>query len=137
MSDLRNLISHVFELARFGIVGVAATLVHLGVAFFLSAYTEIPLILINLMAFMIAFAVSFLGHHHWTFQGKTSQKESFLKFLAVALSGLAASTALLFILIKLDISTDMIKLMISIVIIPIVTYLLSKFWAFRTKRTAS
>ncbi len=136
--DMKQLIAHGFELARFGIVGVAATLVHLGVAFLLSQNTDIPLIAINIMAFAVAFGVSFFGHHHWTFQSKTSKKESFFKFFLIALSGLAASTLILSILIKLDISTDLVKLLISIVIIPVVTYLLSKFWAFRgSKRMTS
>ncbi|PZP55839.1 MAG: GtrA family protein [Micavibrio aeruginosavorus] len=125
---------HVWELVRFGIVGVGATLTHLLAAFLLRHQTEIPLIAINIIAFLIAFGVSFIGHHYWTFQGASKKSESLPKFFGVALSGLAASTLLLSLLIRLDIANDFVKLFISIIIIPFVTYFLSKFWAFRTKQ---
>lgn len=132
--EIQKLITHGFEIARFGIVGLSATFVHLGVAYLLAHNFDISLLLINLIAFCTAFLVSFYGHYHWTFQGQGSKRESFPKFLIIAVSGFLASTALLSLLIKFNISTDFIKLTISIFIIPVVTYTLSKTWAFRSTK---
>ena len=126
------LVKQAFEIMRFGIVGVGATLTHLGVAFLLSHYTDIPLIVINIIAFLVAFGISFTGHYHWTFKSTGPKRESLIRFFIVGISGLAASEAILAMLIHFDVSTDFVKLMISIFIIPVVTYFVSKTWAFRT-----
>lgn len=128
------LLAQFFELARFGIVGVGATLTHLGVAYLLASHSEMPLVICNTMAFGVAFIVSFLGHYHWTFKPAGPARGSLFKFFAVAVLGLIASNILLFILVELNIANDFTKLLISIFIIPIVSYILSKCWAFRNAK---
>ncbi len=122
-----------WQIFRFGIVGIVATLVHMGVATLLSMTTEIPLVLINTLAFLVAFGFSFCGHYYWTFSRQSEYGRSLVRFFLVALTGLLASTLLLSVLIKLDFANDVTKLVISIVIIPVVTYYMGKLWAFRAK----
>lgn len=124
------MLDSLFRIARFGIVGVAATLTHLGVAFILSQHTALPLVVVNVIAFMVAFGLSFTGHYYWTFRTSAPTLQSLRRFFVVALCGLGASTAILSGLVALDIGTDIMKLLVSILIIPGVTYVVGKTWAF-------
>ena len=120
------------ELMRFGIVGVAATLIHLGVALYLNEVTAINIFIINVLAFMCAFGVSFCGHYFWTFKSDAPKLKAFIKFFSVALSGLIASSVMIFILMKAGIESDVVKLVISILTIPAVTYVVGKLWVFKS-----
>jgi putative flippase GtrA len=56
----------ILQLARFGVVGVAAMTVHWLVVMVLVPLGLLPLIA-NMIAFAIAFNVSYIGHRNWTF----------------------------------------------------------------------
>lgn len=121
----------ILEVIRFGIVGLSATFIHLGIAILLANISDINLFIINTIAFLCAFIVSFCGHYFWTFKSSAPKLSSFIKFFAVAFAGLCASQAMLGALIFIGITNVILKLMISILIIPIVTYVIGKLWAFK------
>ncbi len=121
-----------WELARFGIVGVAATLIHLSIALYLDSTTSINIFVINTLAFLCAFGMSFFGHYFWTFKSNAPKLKALIKFFSVALSGLMASSVMILMLIWAGLESDMLKLTISILIIPAVTYVVGKFWAFKS-----
>ena len=56
-------VSEILAASRFGIVGLAATGVHAGVALALAIPDILPPLLANTVAFLTAFIVSFAGHH--------------------------------------------------------------------------
>lgn len=126
-----------YQLIRFGIVGVGATLVHVGVALLLKHMLLADeqggffLIPINIAAFLVAFAVSFLGHYHWTFEVTGSKKRSLIRFFVVAVAGLCASSVVLAQLVVLDLGGDFTKLIISVFVVPLVSYFLGRVWAFK------
>ena len=119
--------------SRFAFVGIAATLTHSVVALLalqsglLQAYGS------NILGFVIAFAVSFVGHHFWSFRtqamgGTTGRRMT--RFLVIAVLGFLANNVALTAWLKLTSWPDSIGLLFSIAIVPGLSFLGSRFWAF-------
>jgi putative flippase GtrA len=126
-------ITEFFTVFRFGIVGVAATLTHM--LFALVALNQLGLAPIpaNLIGFLVAFAVSFGGHSYWTFRGHgAAVKTSLVRLLIVAVFSLLLNNAVLWLLVEQTLLSDDISIIIAVLVVPPVTYLLSKFWVFRS-----
>jgi putative flippase GtrA len=116
----------------FILVGVLASLVNLGVVIFLVEWGVASPLWANLIAFCIAYQVSFLGHHHFTFRHKAhSAKKAWVKFLSVALTGLALSEIFYAIFMHILHIHYITALLLVFILVPIFTFLLGKFWAFR------
>ncbi|GAB2795123.1 GtrA family protein [Halomonas shantousis] len=116
------------KLVRFGIVGGGATLVHLVVAWTLLYFAPhwSPLI-VNFIAFLVAFSFSYLGHRHFTF----NSEGSVAKFFVVAFAGFALNNGLLAILLGVTQLPDYVALTITTLLVPIVSYLAARLWAFK------
>ncbi len=118
------------ELVRFGVVGVAAMATHWSIVALVVPLGITPL-LANVIAFCIAFNVSFFGHHHWTFTSDDSQKNTLKRFLGVALLGFLINEAMYSLLLTFTALDYRIALFIVLASVAVLTYLLSRFWAFR------
>lgn len=119
------------QLMRFGIVGVGATLTHLCVAILLIKAFSTPPLLANLIAFLMAFIVSFGGHYIWTFSRPGHHGRAVVRFFVTAFSGFLTNTVVLAALLRDGRLTEVQSLIIAVTIIPVVTYLISRFWAFK------
>lgn len=116
------------QLARFGVVGVAAMCVHWLVVRMLVPAGIAPL-LANVIGFGVAFNVSYFGHRNWTFASVSAHGTTFWRFLAVALTSFALNEALYAVLLQfMDYS---LALAIVLVAVSVLTFVLSKLWAFR------
>lgn len=131
---MRQLIS---QLARFASVGLLATAIHtvsyaiLGGLHFLSPMTA------NLLAFLVAFGFSYVGHFTYTFSGQMqgrSLRHSHsvqLRFLIVALVGLALNS------IGVWATTDWLELhylfatLPMLFVVPLITFGMARLWAFK------
>lgn len=121
---------HMRQIICFGIVGLCASLVHFGIAIFLIHALFNPHIA-NLIAFCIAFQVSFWSHFHWSFSNnRTHVRQAMKRFFIVAISGFALNETLFFIGLSLDILSSGVLLLLIIGVVAIITFMLSKFWAF-------
>ncbi|MFJ5539666.1 GtrA family protein [Halomonas sp. ATBC28] len=119
----------VFRLFRFLIVGGAATVTHMLVAALLFAYVHNPSpYSINVVAFLVAFLVSFYGHRHITFQTRGSMR----RFLLVAVGGFLVNNAILTGCLALGID-GLVAVIIATACVPVLTYLASSLWAFKTE----
>ena len=124
------------QLLRFGMVGLLATFVHMMIGFLLIQSTWHPL-LANLLAFTIAFVVSFIGHLGFSFADQEVSASSALwKFALVALIGFAFNEGLLIMLLSEGDLSDTVSLWISTGSAAVLTFALSRLWAFRTARGA-
>ncbi|MFT3930460.1 MAG: GtrA family protein [Spongiibacteraceae bacterium] len=120
------------ELIRFGIVGIAAMATHWCVVALLVPLGMQPL-LANVIAFCIAFNISFFGHHHWTFASTESQKSTLKRFMGVALLGFISNECLYALLLRFTALDYRIALLIVLIAVAAMTYLLSRLWAFRSQ----
>lgn len=120
-------------LARFGVVGVVATLVHYGAAL-LAARAGAPLLLANLVGFLVAFSVSFLGHHHWTFRPAEGParglRASAARFMVVAGSSFLFSTVVLAGLVAQGRVSAPLALGVAVLVVPLVNFVAARGWAF-------
>ncbi len=114
-------------LARFGGVGVVATLVHLGVAgLAFMVWPTISPFLANLMAFVVAFQVSFWGHRRFTFRRSGSAH----RFFVLALSGFALNNGVLATLLGLSSLNGFVAITVATFAVPLLMYIAARFWAF-------
>ncbi|WP_422365506.1 GtrA family protein [Pelagibius sp.] len=119
-----------FQLLRFGIVGASATAGHFIVALTLMRTLDLSVPLANAMAFLAAFFVSFSGHYFWTFRSAKRVLPTAVRFFAVAMIATAVSTCLA---LTLDAYTpwhDTLKLALAVIVIPSVSFAISKIWIF-------
>jgi putative flippase GtrA len=123
----------ILQYARFGIVGLGATLVHVLAYAGLIELLALQPLLANALGFALSVNVSFVGHRHWTFGGAGAggARRALFRFWAVALFGFALNS------LFVQLVTGMARLPYywSIPLIagvtPLATFALSKFWAFR------
>jgi putative flippase GtrA len=94
----------------------------------------------NFAAFACAFSVSFLGHFHWTFRARAAGSEArlaLLRFLVVALIGLALTTTISYVLVDEMGGSRYLAAGLMVTVVPITTFLLSRNWAFAAPTTSS
>ncbi len=118
---------------KFAVVGISATLTHAGVSGFLLETGLLPAMLANLVGFVVAFGVSFTGHYYWSFshlrQHSTAAK-AMLRFFLIAVSGFALNSSVLALWLTFTPWPDLLGLMISIAIVPALTFVAARMWAF-------
>lgn len=116
---------------RFGIVGMLATFVHMVIGSLLIAAGWLPAVA-NLFAFVTAFSVSFIGHLGYSFAGSDiAPSRALRKFSVVALLGFACNEALLITLTSIEFLSATYALWVSTGFAAVVTFALSRAWAFR------
>lgn len=119
------------QMIRFGLVGVGATGVHMmiGVMLIHSGWQALAA---NAIAFVAAFLVSFVGHFGYSFADQEAEFfTSFWKFIFVGCLGFAFNETVLAVLIFTDILVGGPALLVSTLSAAILTFLLSRGWAFR------
>lgn len=114
---------------RFILVGVGAALTHWLCAVLVLRWLD-PL-LANVVGFGCAFPVSFIGHWRWSFRQQGARGAQALpRFAAVAVSGFAANELLLAGLLRGGWLPAQVALGLSLVLVALATFLLSRHWAF-------
>jgi putative flippase GtrA len=125
-------LSELFTIGRFTLVGVLATIVHVGIAWLLIVYAEFVPIIANFSAFLFAFIVSFTGHYHWTFSARVNRVQALKRFLIITGTAFAANNVVLVGLLKIEVVTPVLATIYAIFLIPVFTYILSRLWVFRS-----
>ena len=117
------------QIFKFGAVGSTATLAH--ALIFISTLRLLgwPEQISNLAAFIIALTLSWSGHYFWTF--KTGGWQTMPRFVAVALAGYLLNALFVFIIITKLGWPDFYVLPLMLLITPIMTFLLARYWAFK------
>lgn len=115
--------------SRFGLVGLAATTVHLAIISLLIRLGLAPL-LANLVAFLCAFGVSFCGHYFWTFRSATGITRAVLRFFLIAVGGFLINSVLLALLLHWTSLGSTTCALIAVLVVPVLSFLASKFWGF-------
>ncbi len=126
------------QLLRFGIIGVIATLIHailFHTLYINQLFSSLPA---NLISFIVAFTVSYLGHLKWTFVIKDVPKRTYplfwktlFRFLPTALLGLTVNITAGWLIIEYLQLSHYYFLGIVVFFTPALTFLISKYWVFK------
>jgi len=122
---------------KFGFVGGAATITHVGVLTGLVEMLGVTPMLANLLAFCVAFCVSFLGHFFWTFAGTHAPSNGALKldrtlvrFLAVALFGIGLNSLAVYVVTETLAMSYLYAIAVMVTVVPVILFSINKYWAF-------
>jgi putative flippase GtrA len=117
----------------FLLVGASAALTHMAV--FALVLLLVPTLwpeIANVAGFLVAFLVSFVGHRRLSFQdASTSLMQSFLRFAATAVAGFMTNEAVFILLFRVWAFPAWAALMGGIVLAAVLTFVLSRYWAFK------
>lgn len=117
---------------RFGLVGVTAAAVHYVVALGVHAGLHVPPAWANLLAFVMAFPVSYAGHRAFSFPGSLRPHAQALpRFFTVALASFVGNQALLLALLHTLAWPFWLALGATLAAVAVATYAFSRHWAFR------
>ncbi|ASP37497.1 polysaccharide biosynthesis protein GtrA [Bacterioplanes sanyensis] len=131
ISSLQQLKPLLMQLLRFGLVGGLATVVHLAMAWWaIQQWPELSPFWVNLIAFVVAFQVSFWGHSRFTFR----QQGHWLKFLSVTVTGFAINNSFLWVFLTLGVEDSFLAICLSVALVPLFVFVASKLWVFAQPR---
>lgn len=131
---------------KFGVVGVANTLITLAVFNLLSVVLGFPAVLGNAVGWAAGFANSFVWNRRWTFADRTgvTASRSLVRFALASLAALLASSGIILALqrvvagVPLDVPDALVLNGIEALAIVVslgVNYTLATLWAFREDTT--
>lgn len=119
------------EALSFIFVGVSALLTHWLIVVLLVPLAGLHPLLANVVAFLVAFNVSYFGHRHLTFQaGERSHRQTLPRFATVAASSFALNEAMYWGLLQFTPLRYDIAMLLVLGSVAVLTYVLGKFWAF-------
>lgn len=121
-----------YEFIRFGLVGVANTVVHAGIVIVLMEALAPPAFVANGVAFMFANLVSYALNSRFTFKTPISFL-GYRRFLLVSLVSLALTLLITWLVEYLEWHYG-VGLAIVILVAPVLNYLVMKIWAFAPAR---
>ncbi|KGP63341.1 membrane protein [Legionella norrlandica] len=113
-------------------IGAGAAFVHLLVVFNLVHFLNIQPIVSNVIAFLVAFNISYFGHRYLTFSQLQDEKQlSLPHFFLVASSAGLLNEALYYLLLHYTALNYLISLIFVLGLVAVYNYILSRFWACR------
>ena len=120
------------QMARFALVGLAATCAHYLVA--IVAVQNINVYGANLAGYLAAVAISYFGHQRYSFQLSArdiTHRSQFPKFILASLGGLVLSYLVLVIMEDGLGAPHWLSLAAAVCLVPIYTFVVSKLCVFR------
>ncbi|MFN3730615.1 GtrA family protein [Comamonas testosteroni] len=125
------------QLLQFVLVGGSAAATHLAVVGLLVSLGGMPPLRANVLAFLVAFVVSYNGHALLTFSAAQARGWPVVaKFFAVACLSFVANEALYYIALNWLHWHYFWSLAAVLVLVAIGTFVMSKFWAFKASSAA-
>ena len=120
------------QLLQFVLVGGTAAATHLAVVGLLVALLGMPPLAANVLAFLVAFVVSYNGHALFTFSAARARGWPVVaRFFAVACLSFVANELLYYIALNWLHWHYFWSLAAVLVLVAIGTFVMSKFWAFK------
>ncbi|GAA3999279.1 hypothetical protein GCM10022279_23750 [Comamonas faecalis] len=123
---------------QFVLVGGAAAATHLAVVALLVALLGLAPLAANVLAFLVAFVVSYNGHALLTFSGSGARGWPVVaRYFAVASLGFAINELLYAAALHWLHWHYLWSLLAVLLLVAIGTFVLSKFWAFKARHTTT
>ena len=122
------------QLIQFGLVGGSAAATHLAVVALLVSQLQMQPLGANVLAFLVAFIVSYNGHALLTFSAAQAKGWPVVaRFFAVACLAFAANELLYYIALNWLHWHYFWSLAVVLVLVAAGTFVLGKFWAFKSR----
>lgn len=119
------------SLLWFGAVGGSAAAVHFCVVWLLVERWTLPALGANVLGFLLAFGVSFIGHHRLTFAAQQADGKAALpRFFGVAVLGFLCNELLYAVLLRFGVEYRL-ALFLVLGAVAVMTWWLGRHWAFR------
>ena len=120
------------QLLIFCIIGGLASVVNFIVLIFIVEIFNWKPLPSNIIAFFLAYQVSFFGHHQLTFRNQSTARKRviWIRFLFVALFSFVLNEGL-FATYLLFIPYYQLALLCTLITVPPITFMLAKIWAFK------
>ena len=123
-------------LLRFGVSGAIATATHVILFASLVELLSVSAVAATSLAFCVSLLVSYGLNYHWTFAASGSHRVMLPRYATVATLGLALNIAITYLIVDVGGYWYGYALMAVISIVPLMSFFLSKFWAFGDSRRA-
>ncbi|MGE5147008.1 MAG: GtrA family protein [Candidatus Eiseniibacteriota bacterium] len=121
------------QFGRFVVVGLLATGTHVGVAMALVESGTMGIMTANVVAFMLALAVSYVGNHRWTFAADGDHGRRLPRFVTLALIGFAANQLIVAAIVTLAGWDYRIALAVVVLVMPGLSFVANRRWVFRSQ----
>ena len=118
-------------LFRYGIVGVLAVIIHTSMALVALKFLHLTPFFAHLVGFCFGLVTAYVGHYFYSFDDDAKHSKRFPKFVITSLIGLTLHQGGVYILVHfmhLDYKTQALPLLMLSV--PVVTFLINRFWVF-------
>ncbi len=122
---------NLFQVMRYGLVGICAASTHALVALGLFHHLSAQPTLSNFAGFVSGAVISYLGSYYFTFKSTDGHGTSLPRFALVWLIGIIVNVGLFQALLDAYAIPFALNVFIAIVLTPIAQYLMLKFWAFK------
>jgi putative flippase GtrA len=124
--------AQVLQIMRFGVVGVTAALVHFSTVVLLVQDLHYAPLIANIAGFIVSFQFSYFGHRIWTFsETEVSHREAYPKLALIQSFNFGINEFLYYFLLSMNLPYQP-ALIIVILVMPIFTYFVSKWWVFQS-----
>jgi putative flippase GtrA len=116
---------------RFVVTGLLATATHASAFVMLIELASLRAVYAAVCSFLVALGVSYTLNYHWTFKAGGRHRVALPRFVLVALVGLILNIGITYLVVDIWSLWYGYALIAVVTAIPVVTYVLSRFWAFR------
>lgn len=122
------------QVFRFGVVGVIATLTHLGVLVLCVEVFDMDAVIASTLGFVAAVADSYFLNYHWTFESGHGHRHTFWRYAVVTLIGLALNTSIMTMLVNLLHWWYLWAQLAVLLVVPLSNFLLNRYWTFNIRK---
>lgn len=127
--DEKNHRDLMVQVVRFGVVGIAATMVHVSMALIVHYRIGLSPNLSNLAGYLSAVLVSFFGQALFTFRVQRLRRYHLGRFIVVSLLAFCASSLITVVITSLGGSFALAMAVVAVAV-PVASFLASKLWTF-------
>ncbi len=124
--------SQLLEIGRFGLIGVAAMLIHLFVVW-LSVTAGLYPLTANVLGFVVAFQASYFGHCRFTFN-ESPRLSGYWKMLSVSTIGFLFNELAYYLVLTRTSFDYRVSLTMILIVTAAGTFLAAKCWVFVKKK---
>lgn len=118
------------QIIKFFVVGTLATAIHITIVVALVKLAGMDPVLSSIPAFLLAFSVSYLMNHTWTFSATGRHFIYLPKYFAVSITGLLLNLGIMYTTVSVLQLPYPIGLGLVVLCVPLLSFALNKFWTF-------